>query len=177
MRTRSGSLAAVMARVPSHPAHSGVLCVFAASASSRPAQTVATPASTRLKGDNALSRHHRRWKFSAWLAVALSDTTGSFNTGVGAGALVLNRVIQIPPLALLRCCSISLAVGTRRSEQTRWSLTRQPGNGSFNGAFGAFALFNNIDGFSNNAFGDSALFRNISCRCEHCRWRSGAGEQ
>src|SRR4029079_3690203 len=36
------------------------------------------------------------------------------------------------------------------------------GMGSFNGAFGAFALNNNEDGFSNNAVGDSALFRNIS---------------
>jgi hypothetical protein len=35
------------------------------------------------------------------------------------------------------------------------------GNGSFNGAHGAFALNGNEDGFSNNAMGDSALFRNI----------------
>jgi hypothetical protein len=35
------------------------------------------------------------------------------------------------------------------------------GQGSFNGAFGAFALNANEDGFSNNAMGDSALFRNI----------------
>jgi len=33
MRTRSGSLAAVSARVPSHPAYSGLLCVFTANAS------------------------------------------------------------------------------------------------------------------------------------------------
>ncbi len=36
------------------------------------------------------------------------------------------------------------------------------GEGSFNGAFGAFALNANETGFSNNAVGDSALFRNIS---------------
>src|SRR6266446_3961075 len=34
-------------------------------------------------------------------------------------------------------------------------------DGSFNGAFGAFALENNRDGFSNNAVGDSALFANV----------------
>jgi hypothetical protein len=28
--------------------------------------------------------------------------------------------------------------------------------------FGAFALFNNSDGFSNNAFGNYALFENIT---------------
>ena len=36
------------------------------------------------------------------------------------------------------------------------------GNGSFNGAVGAFALNNNDTGFGNNAVGDSALFRNMS---------------
>ena len=33
------------------------------------------------------------------------------------------------------------------------------GNGSFNGAFGAFALNANETGFSNNAIGDSAMFK------------------
>ena len=49
-------------------------------------------------------------------------------------------------------------------EGPRCSITTAPttGEGSFNGAVGAFALNNNENGFSNNAVGDSALFRNIA---------------
>ena len=38
----------------------------------------------------------------------------------------------------------------------------ETGEGSFNGAVGAFALNANETGFSNNAMGDLALFKNIS---------------
>ena len=69
------------------------------------------------------------------------------------------------PLALLRCYSMAMAAETQLLERPRWSITTgntDPGDGSFNGAVGAFALNNNTIGFSNNAVGDSALFRNIT---------------
>ena len=60
-----------------------------------------------------------------------------------------------------------MAAETQLLERPRWSITQAmpTGNGSFNGAVGAFALNNNTTGFSNNAMGDSALFRNINWRC------------
>ena len=53
---------------------------------------------------------------------------------------------------------------TQLLERPRCSITTAmpTGEGSFNGAVGAFALNNNETGFSNNAIGDSALFRNIT---------------
>ena len=56
---------------------------------------------------------------------------------------------------------------TQLLEGPRWPLTKATadGNGSFNGAVGAFALENNTSGFSNNAVGDSALFNNHHWRC------------
>src|SRR6266513_4569763 len=82
MRTRSGSLAAFRARVPSHPAHSGVLSVFTTNASNASSITHTVP---RDEPGRVLSRvyvsgrvqstfspHHRRWKLRIWLVFALS---------------------------------------------------------------------------------------------------------
>ena len=51
MRTRSGSLAAVPARVPSHPAYAGLLCAFAANPN---------PASSPIHPPQSRSRNCRR---------------------------------------------------------------------------------------------------------------------
>jgi trimeric autotransporter adhesin len=82
----------------------------------------------------------------------------NFNTGVGAGTLVLNTgdsntAVGVAALLLNTVGHNNTAVGTN-------ALVYNDG-GSFNNAVGAFALSNNIDGLSNNAFGDSALFENI----------------
>jgi uncharacterized coiled-coil protein SlyX len=97
-----------------------------------------------------------------WRALFSADGS-SFSTGVGAAALVLNRgdantSVGAAALLLNTFGGRNTAVGAAAMVFTDGALT---GEGSFNGALGAFALNANEDGFSNNAMGDSALFRNI----------------
>jgi hypothetical protein len=100
-----------------------------------------------------------------------SLTTGLFNTGCGVLALDLNNAdsnTAVGAAALLfnnkgtgaNTGTRNTAVGTAALENNLISGGTNDGDGSFNGAVGAFSLFNNIDGFSNNAMGDSALFSN-----------------
>ena len=98
-----------------------------------------------------------------WRAL-YSVTDGSFNVGVGAGALVLDRAdantaVGTAALLLNRFGGRNTAVGAAAMVYTDGDMD---GQGSFDGAFGAFALNANVTGFSNNAVGDSALFRNQS---------------
>jgi hypothetical protein len=101
-----------------------------------------------------------------------SLTTGSFNTAVGVLALDLNNAdlnTAVGAAALLfnnkttgldNTGTRNTAVGTAALELNLSSGATLAGDGSFNGAVGAFALLNNLDGFSNNAMGDSALRSN-----------------
>jgi len=98
-----------------------------------------------------------------WRALFSADGA-SFNTGVGAAALVLNRgdantSVGVAALLLNSFGGRNTAVGAAAMVRNEGDLE---GQGSFNGALGAFALNNNESGFSNNAMGDSALFRNIT---------------
>ena len=108
----------------------------------------------------------------------LSITTGGANTGLGRSALIFNqtgnystavgylslayneseRNTAVGAAALLHCVT-----GTHNTGVGVDALFGQASgsSGSFNGAFGDSALFNNSDGSSNNAFGDSALLNNI----------------
>jgi hypothetical protein len=97
-----------------------------------------------------------------WRALFSADGA-SFNTGVGAAALVLNRgdantSVGTAALLLNGFGGRNTAVGAAAMVNNAGDVD---GNGSFNDAVGAFALNANTDGFSNNAMGDSALFRNI----------------
>lgn len=88
----------------------------------------------------------------------------SFNVGAGAGTLALNNADANTAVGT---ASILLNVdGTRNTGVGAATLVFNAGdaagNGSSNGAFGAFALNANTTGFSNNAVGDSALFSNVS---------------
>ena len=80
-------------------------------------------------------------------AAMILNLSGSGNTAVGTNALVFNSVANqnnaVGSFALYNNDSTGNGVGT------------------FNGAFGAFALLDNTDGFGNNAFGNSALFFNV----------------
>jgi hypothetical protein len=69
-------------------------------------------------------------------------TTGSFNTGVGAGTLALNN-------------------GERNTATGAGALLNNT-TGIQNTANGAFALFSNTDGGTNTANGDFALFSNTT---------------
>jgi hypothetical protein len=97
-----------------------------------------------------------------WRAL-FSDSTGGFNVGVGAGALVLNNADA--NTAVGTAALLLNSFGGRNTANGAAALLNntgtQGGEGSFNGAFGAFALNANTLGFSNNAMGDSALFSNV----------------
>jgi uncharacterized coiled-coil protein SlyX len=99
-----------------------------------------------------------------WRAL-FSGVTFNFNTGVGAGALVLNTAddntaVGAAALLLNGQGGENTAVGTAAMlNNTGDSVTQ---DGFFNDAVGAFALNGNVTGFSNNAVGNSALFFNIN---------------
>jgi trimeric autotransporter adhesin len=83
---------------------------------------------------------------------------GSFNTGVGAGALAVNgawnnTAVGAGAMLLNGSGAADVAVGTN-------ALLYNVG-GSANNAVGAFALYNNVTGNLNNAFGTYALSENI----------------
>jgi hypothetical protein len=87
-----------------------------------------------------------------------SNSTASYNTGVGAGTLALNgadlnTAIGAAALLLNTTGAGNTAVGTDALLYNE--------SGSDNNAVGAFALFKNIDGAGNNAFGGSALSQNV----------------
>jgi hypothetical protein len=87
----------------------------------------------------------------------LSNGSSSFNTGVGAGTLLLNTAIE----------GTAVGVGTLLSNTTGQHNTGcgafalfTSSTGSFNNAVGANSLLFNTTGDSNNALGESALFFN-----------------
>src|SRR5438552_15829654 len=95
----------------------------------------------------------------------LSNTNANFNTGIGAGALLLNNANEntgVGAGALLTNSDgiNNTAVGTFALFSSVG--TGDVGTGSFNNAVGANSLLLNVDGDSNNALGESALFFNIS---------------
>jgi len=93
-----------------------------------------------------------------WRSLFL-DSTGGFNTGVGAGALVLNNgssntAVGAAALLLNTTGSNNTAVGTD-------TLVFND-SGEANTATGYFALMNNTTGDSNTAIGSEALTANTS---------------
>jgi hypothetical protein len=103
-----------------------------------------------------------------WFSLT-SDLTGSFNTGCGAGTLVLNNADSNTAVGtaalLLNAGGAGVDTGTQNTAVGTAALVfntggNNEGEGSFNGAVGAFALNVNTIGFSNNAFGNSALLNN-----------------
>jgi hypothetical protein len=91
------------------------------------------------------------------------NTTHSYNTGVGAGTLVLNNADSntatgAAALLLNGSGTQNCAYGTDALVYTGYNV---PPGADYNDGFGAFALFNNTDGYTNNAFGNHALFENL----------------
>ena len=178
MRTRSGSLAAVMARVPSHPAHSGVLCICAANASSRSGSRRRIPR----------VQHGRRTASTEFASPAALQIQGLVGVRSSASpprasilALVLERwssptvmaAMRTRPLALLPCCSMA----TGMPKHSCWSGPRcsittasRPARDHSTALSAPLRSSNNATGFSNNAVGDSALFRNQSGAAEYRCW-------
>ena len=89
----------------------------------------------------------------------LSNGASSFNTGLGAGTLLLNTGLE----------ETAVGVGTLLSNTTGQHNTGcgafalfSNSTGEFNNSVGANSLLFNVDGDSNNAVGESALFNNIN---------------
>jgi hypothetical protein len=123
------------------------------------------PSSNTADGQGALSGVTTGLYNSAFGFLSLLvDTSGSLNTGIGAGALLLNNAILntgVGAGALL-----TNSDGVNNTACGTFALfssvgTGDVGGGSFNCAVGANSLLLNIDGDANNALGESALFNNI----------------
>jgi hypothetical protein len=93
-----------------------------------------------------------------WRAL-FAATDGSFNTGIGGGALVLNNGSSNTAVG-----AAALLLNTSGTENTAVGTDALVFNdiGGVNTALGAFALFNNTEGDANTATGDSALQNNLT---------------
>jgi hypothetical protein len=111
-------------------------------------------------GDNALFSLTTGFYNSAFgFDSVLSITDASFDTGIGAGALLVdtagsNTAVGAGALLVNSTGSDNNAFGT-------FALFNST-TGFFNNAVGHEALFNNVDGGQNNAVGDLAMFSNTS---------------
>ena len=85
----------------------------------------------------------------------LSNADANFNTGVGAGVLLVNTASE----------NTGVGAAALFSNTT----------GTLNTAVGSFALFTNADGSDNNAVGDSALLSNVSGSFNNAYGRSVLG--
>jgi hypothetical protein len=108
-------------------------------------------------GDSALAGATGFYNSAFGFLSLLSNGASSFNTGVGAGTLLLNTALE----------GTAVGVGTLLSNTTGQHNTGcgafalfTNATGEFNNAVGANSLLFNTDGASNNALGESALFNN-----------------
>ena len=118
------------------------------------------PATNTADGDSALASitsgtFNAAFGFFSLLVLTDAD----FNTGIGAGALLLNNASD----------NTAVGAGALLTNGTGINNTACGGfalftnfAGEFNNAVGASSLLLNSDGTSNNALGESALFANIS---------------
>ena len=88
----------------------------------------------------------------------LSNGASSFNTGCGAGTLLLNTAIE--QTAVGAGALLSNTSGANNSAVGAFALFSNS-TGEFNNSVGANSLLFNTDGDSNNALGESALSLNI----------------
>jgi len=87
----------------------------------------------------------------------LSNGASSFNTGVGAGTLLLNTALE--GTAVGAGTLLTNTTGQHNTGCGAFALFTNS-TGEFNNAVGANSLLFNSDGDSNNALGESALFNN-----------------
>jgi hypothetical protein len=90
----------------------------------------------------------------------LGNTDASFNTGVGAGALLVSDGTENAAVGAGALFS-NLVAGDNNAFGT-FALFNNDSSGSglanFNNAFGRNALFSNVDGDENDSFGDDSMF-------------------
>jgi len=140
------------------------LCQQAQSAIETPDPGAKPPGTTADGQDALLSITTGQFNSAFGFFSLLVNTDANFNTGIGAGALLLNNADEntgVGAGALLTNSN-----GVRNTACGTFALftnagTGAVGTGSFNNAVGANSLLFNVDGDSNNALGESALFHNI----------------
>ncbi len=124
-----------------------------------PAPDGCYPGYTTAEGCNALNSSAPVLEIQALVGIrSFSATTNNFNTGVGAGTLVLNTAdsntaVGAAALLLNTSGNQNVAVGT---DALVYNDT-----GPLNTAVGYQALFHNVSGLENTAMGDQALLDNI----------------
>jgi hypothetical protein len=110
-------------------------------------------------GASALSGATGFYNSAFGFIALLSNGASSFNTGVGAGALLLNTALE--QTAVGAGALLSNTSGANNSAVGAFALFTNS-TGEFNNAVGANSLLFNTDGDSNNAVGESALFGNVN---------------
>ena len=100
---------------------------------------------------------HQRIQFL--LDKLFGTSTGSFNTGIGAGALTLNNADS--NTAVGTAALLLNTAGTGNSAFGTGAMLNND-NGLANTAVGALALTSNTEGSNNNAFGANALHDHVS---------------
>jgi hypothetical protein len=141
---------------------SALVCVGlmpAAKAVEPAAPETAFPGGNTADGDGALAGLTGGFYNSAFGFLSLlSNGDASFNTGVGAGALLSNTANE--NTAVGAGTLISNTTGVRNTAVGTFALWLNT-EGSDDNAVGDSALFNNVTGTFNNAHGHSALFSNV----------------
>jgi hypothetical protein len=124
------------------------------------APETAFPGGNTADGDGALSGLTGGFYNSAFGFLALlSNGDASFNTGVGAGVLLLNTGNQ--NTAVGAGALLNNTTGADNNAVGAFALINNT-TAFFNNAHGRNALFNNTEGSQNNAMGDDAMFDNTT---------------
>lgn len=115
-------------------------------------------------GQGALSGSTGFYNSAFGFLALLSNGASSFNTGVGAGTLLLNTGLE--NTAVGAGALLTNTTGINNTACGTFALFSQTapvneGDSSFNNAVGANSLLLNTIGSSNNALGESALFNNV----------------
>jgi hypothetical protein len=110
-------------------------------------------------GQNALQGATGFYNSAFGFLALLSNGASSFNTGVGAGTLLVNTAIE--NTAVGAGTLLTNFDGLHNTGCGAFALFTNS-TGDFNNAVGANSLLFNTNGDSNNALGESALFNNIT---------------
>jgi len=121
------------------------------------------PGFTTAEGQNALKNLTSGLGNSAfgWYSL-FSDTSASYNTGLGAGTLALNTAQANTASGV--AALILNTVGTRNTANGAGAMVFNR-EGNDNTGVGYFTLYNNDTGNSNSALGSDTLISNISGDC------------
>jgi hypothetical protein len=121
------------------------------------APATALPNGDTADGDGALAGATGFYDSAFGFLSLLSNGSANFNTGVGAGTLLVNTAIENTAVGVGALLSNATGFNTGCGAFALFTNS----TGQFNNAVGANSLLRNIDGDSNNALGESALFNNI----------------